>query len=53
LQVATSVVRLTIKLEGLYCQWETIQRGQWHVAASDRATQSYISVGGMNAFTTI
>ena len=41
LQVATSVVRLTIKLEGLNCQWETIQRGRWHVAASDRATQSY------------
>ena len=41
LQVATSVVRLTIKLEGLNCQWETIQRGHWHVATSDRATQSY------------
>jgi alpha-glucosidase len=41
LQVATSVVRLTIKLEGLCCQWKTIQQGQWHVAASDRATQSY------------
>jgi alpha-glucosidase len=41
LQVATSVVRLKIKLEGLFCQWETFQGGQWRVAASDRATQSY------------
>jgi len=34
-------VRLTVKLEGLFCQWETVQGGHWHVAASDRATQSY------------
>ena len=41
LQVATSVVRLTIKLEGFFCQWETMQGGHWHLAASDRTTQSY------------
>jgi len=41
LQLATPVVRLTIKLEGLFCQWETLQGGHWHIAASDRATQSY------------
>ena len=41
LQIATTVVRLTIKLEGLFCRWETLQEGHWHVAASDRATQNY------------
>jgi alpha-glucosidase len=41
LRVATPVVRLTIKLEGLFCEWETAQGGHWRVAASDRGTQSY------------
>ena len=40
-RVATPRVRLTVQLKGLFCQWETIQAGRWHLAAADRVTQSY------------
>jgi alpha-glucosidase len=40
-QVATPLVRLTVKLTGLFCQWETCQGKRWNFAASDRATQNY------------
>ncbi|MFT4171862.1 MAG: glycoside hydrolase family 31 protein [Rhodocyclaceae bacterium] len=39
--VTTEDIRLTIALRGLFCQWEVRRDGQWHVAARDRATQSY------------
>jgi alpha-glucosidase len=41
LRVATSELRLTIKLSGFFCKWETRTQGEWNLAASDRATQSY------------
>lgn len=41
LQVTTASIRLTIQLEGLYCQWESQIDGQWRYAASDRYTQAY------------
>jgi alpha-glucosidase len=41
LRVATSELRLTIKLSGFFCKWETRREGEWNLAASDRATQSY------------
>ena len=40
-QVATPRVRLTVKLTGLFCKWETCQGQRWNFAASDRATQNY------------
>ena len=41
LRISTSELRLTIKLNGFFCKWETRREGQWTLAASDRATQSY------------
>jgi len=41
LRIATGAIRLTIALEGFFCQWESRHRGEWVVTATDRATQSY------------
>jgi alpha-glucosidase len=41
LSIATSRLRLTVQLEGFFCQWEVMQDGRWQPAASDRSTQSY------------
>jgi alpha-glucosidase len=41
LRVTTARVRLTIQLQGLFCQWEVMQNGRWQPAAADRSTQSY------------
>jgi alpha-glucosidase len=39
--VSTADIRLTIRLDGFYCNWETRIGGVWQQAASDRYTQSY------------
>jgi alpha-glucosidase len=41
LRISTARVRLTVNLQGLFCQWEVMQDGRWQPAASDRSTQSY------------
>jgi len=41
LRIQTTRVRLTVKLQGFFCQWEVMQNGRWQPAASDRSTQSY------------
>lgn len=41
LTVSTRQIRLTIRLAGLFCQWETLVDGQWQLAANDRVTQAY------------
>jgi alpha-glucosidase len=41
LRITTAGVRLTVQLQGLFCQWEVMQNGRWQPAASDRSTQSY------------
>jgi alpha-glucosidase len=41
LRIATSRVRLTVQLQGFFCQWEVMQEGRWQPAAADRSTQSY------------
>ena len=41
LRIATGAIRLTIALEGFFCQWESRHRGEWVVTATDRPTQSY------------
>jgi alpha-glucosidase len=41
LRITTARVRLTIQLQGFFCQWEVMQNGRWQPAASDRPTQSY------------
>lgn len=39
--VGTASIRLSIRLAGFFCRWETRSDGDWQAAASDRATQSY------------
>ena len=41
LVLSTSQIRLTIRLAGLFSQWETRVAGEWKLAASDRSTQAY------------
>ncbi|HSD39999.1 MAG TPA: glycoside hydrolase family 31 protein [Rhodocyclaceae bacterium] len=41
LSLSTGKVRLTIRLEGFFCQWELKSQDAWHVVASDRVTQAY------------
>ncbi|MDQ2693865.1 MAG: DUF4968 domain-containing protein, partial [Pseudomonadota bacterium] len=41
LRISTRDIRLSIRLNGLHCRWETRQDGQWRFAAADRETQSY------------
>ncbi|WP_026258689.1 glycoside hydrolase family 31 protein [Uliginosibacterium gangwonense] len=41
LGVMTKKVRLTIRLDGLFCQWRVYAHGAWQLVASDRATQGY------------
>lgn len=41
LVIATPRVRLTIRLDGLFCQWEVFANDRWQVVARDRNTQSY------------
>jgi alpha-glucosidase len=41
LQISTARVRLTVKMQGFFCQWEVMQNGRWQPVASDRSTQSY------------
>jgi alpha-glucosidase len=41
LRIATARVRLTIRLQGFFCQWELMHDGRWQLAVSDRSTQSY------------
>jgi alpha-glucosidase len=41
IQITTKLIRLTVKLGGFFCRWETLQAGCWIAAAADRATQSY------------
>jgi alpha-glucosidase len=41
LRITTARVRLIVKLQGFFCQWEVMQSGRWQLAASDRSTQSY------------
>jgi alpha-glucosidase len=41
LKLTTESIRLTVRLKGFFCQWETKQGDQWVPAAADRATQSY------------
>ncbi len=39
--ITTGSIRLTIRLTGFYCDWETKTNDEWQPAASDRTTQSY------------
>ncbi len=39
--VQTARLRLTIKLEGFFCWWESFDGGVWHQILRDRATQAY------------
>ena len=39
--ISTARIRLRIRLNGFYCDWETKTTGEWRMAASDRSTQSY------------
>ena len=41
LRITTDRVRLTVNLQGFFCQWEVKQNGLWQTAAADRSTQSY------------
>jgi alpha-glucosidase len=41
LTVATRKLRLTLRLTGLYCRWDSMARGEWRAAAADRPTQPY------------
>ena len=41
LKLTTQSIRLTIRLKGFFCEWETRKGDQWVPAAADRATQSY------------
>jgi len=41
LRITTARVRLTVQLQGFFCQWEVMHNGRWQPAASDRSTQSY------------
>ncbi len=41
LVITTPRVRLSVKLFGLQCIWETFQNGVWQTAMADRATQAY------------
>ena len=41
LTLSTEKIRLSIRLDGFFCRWETKVQGLWQVAAEDRATQSY------------
>lgn len=41
LTIATSRLRLTVRLHGLHCTWEQRAGGDWIAMAADRPTQSY------------
>ncbi|MBV8900486.1 MAG: alpha-glucosidase [Verrucomicrobia bacterium] len=41
LQITTESVRLTARLKGFFCQWESKHGDQWVPVAADRATQNY------------
>ena len=41
IQLTTRCLRLTMKLDGFFCRWETPVKGEWRLAAADRPTQSY------------
>lgn len=41
LTLSTPCIRLNIRLQGLFCQWQTLVNGEWQEAASDRNTQAY------------
>ena len=41
LQVETALIRLTVTLEGGFCQWEMQRQGQWQPVLADRPTQAY------------
>jgi len=41
LTVATGRLRLTVKLEGLFCRWESRVGGEWRPVAADRETQAH------------
>ncbi len=41
LVIATSLLRLTIQLHGLYCRWEQCIEGSWQLMFADRPTQAY------------
>ncbi|MBV8142317.1 MAG: alpha-glucosidase, partial [Verrucomicrobia bacterium] len=41
LRIDSGRVRLTVRLQGFFCQWEVMHDGRWQLAASDRPTQSY------------
>ncbi|MDR6396067.1 glycoside hydrolase family 31 protein [Herbaspirillum seropedicae] len=41
LQIETALIRLSIALEGGFCQWELRQEGQWQSVLADRPTQAY------------
>ena len=39
--IATSRLRLTVRLDGLFCKWEQAAEDGWVVIARDRPTQAY------------
>ncbi len=41
LRVETASIRLTVRLSGLYCNWEIKRGGEWLPVARDRPTQAY------------
>jgi alpha-glucosidase len=41
LSVETSRIRLTLRLNGFFCQWEVMHDGTWQRVAKDRPTQAY------------
>lgn len=41
LTISTATIRLSIRLAGFLCRWETRTGSGWQAAASDRTTQSY------------
>lgn len=41
IRLVTNRIRLTIHLQGLYCQWEVLADGRFELAAVDRSTQNY------------
>ncbi|HTD13882.1 MAG TPA: glycoside hydrolase family 31 protein [Chthoniobacterales bacterium] len=41
LTVSTKQLRLSVKLDGLYCAWENLIEGEWRPVAADRPTQAY------------
>ena len=41
LLIETALIRLSVRLAGLFCAWETRVGGAWRKAARDRQTQAY------------